>query len=96
MTIIVSFESIRRCLASVTTARSRRVLDGAKDPADDPAAWRGLLGIVIDLLQTKRQTLRRALAFTSKIERLGGAERALKRFRIDVEEIETEFREGLR
>lgn len=74
----------------------RAILDGAKDPADDPAAWRGLLGIVIDLLQTKRQTLRRALAFTSKIERLGGAEKALKRFRIDVEEIETEFRERLR
>jgi hypothetical protein len=74
----------------------RAILDGATDPAKDPDAWRGLLGIVVDLLQTKRQTLRRALAFTSKIQRLGGAQKALERFRIDVEEIEGEFRDLLR
>ena len=73
----------------------RAVLDGAPDPADDPAAWRGLLGIVVDLLQAERQTLRRALTFTTKIERLGGAEKALVRFRIDVETIEAEFRAAL-
>jgi len=73
----------------------RAVLDGAPDPAQDPSAWRGLLGIVVDLLQAERRTLRRALTFTTKIERLGGAEKALIRFRIDVETIEAEFRSAL-
>lgn len=72
------------------------VLDDLVPPTGDAAARRGLVGLAITLIQERRETLSRTLAFASKVKRLGGGKKALARFRIDVEKIEAEFRDALK
>ncbi|MBL4849151.1 MAG: hypothetical protein JKY65_26805 [Planctomycetes bacterium] len=61
----------------------------------DASAWRGLLGVVVDVLQDQRQTLRKVLHFASKVKRLGGGAKAIDRFRLDADALKAAYRAAL-
>lgn len=69
---------------------------GAPEGGEEALAYEGLCALVFDLVVARRDDeLRKALNFASKIERLGGAGKALERFRVDAAELEAAYLEAL-